>query len=139
MPTRIRNDAPFGACHSRIDLLDRRDQIMAGTDRAFGVVLMGLGIAEVGEDAVAQILGYVAAIAFDRGLGRILIGASDLAQVLRIETPRQLGRAYHIGEHDGQLASLGDTPFDHMAGAMVYLDCLRPGDRCQDPFAMAQG
>jgi hypothetical protein len=51
------------------------------------VVVVRLRVAEVGEDAVAQVLRDVAAEAFDGAGGRALVGAHDLAQVLGIVLP----------------------------------------------------
>ena len=41
---------------------------------------------------------------------RILIAADQLAQILRIEAARQLGRADQIAEQDRQLPPLGIAP-----------------------------
>ena len=50
-----------------------------GTHGAFGVVLVGLRIAEVHEQPVAQILSDVPRVAVDRPGRRLLIGAHDAA------------------------------------------------------------
>jgi hypothetical protein len=75
--------------------------------RALGVVLMRLGVAEIGQHAVAHVLGDEAAIGRDQIRAALVIGADDPAHVLRIELRRKRGRADEIAEHDGQLATFG--------------------------------
>jgi hypothetical protein len=63
--------------------------------------------AEIGQDAVAQELGNVPLEpADDLGAGSV-IGAHDLAQVLRIQARRQLGRADQVAKQNGELAAFG--------------------------------
>ena len=57
----------------------RGEDLEPGTHGAFGVVLVGLRIAEVHEQPVAQILGDVPRVAVDRPGRRLLIGAHDAA------------------------------------------------------------
>jgi hypothetical protein len=72
------------------------------------VVLVGLRVAEIHQQAVPDVFGDVALeAAGDVGAG-LLVGAQHLAQVLRIELARQLGRAHQIDEHHGQLPPLRD-------------------------------
>jgi len=51
-------------------------------------MLMRLGIAEIGEDAIAHILGDEAAVALDQFGAAAMIGADDPMQVLGIESGR---------------------------------------------------
>ena len=83
------------------------DQLQPGAHRALGVVLVRLRPAEIGQHAVAQVLGDMAVEAADHLRAGRLIGAHDRAQVLGIEPRRQLGRADQIAEHHGQLPALG--------------------------------
>jgi hypothetical protein len=65
-----------------------------------------LRVAEVGEDAVPQVLRDMAAEALDGAGGRALIRAHDLAQVLGVELGRQLGRAHEVAKEDHELPAL---------------------------------
>ena len=96
--------ADFGA---RLEPSDLLDQLKPGAHRPLGVVLVRLRPAEIGEHAIADVFGDVPAPTVDRlGAGR-LIGADDLAHVLRVEPGRQLGRTHQIDEHHRQLPPLG--------------------------------
>ena len=82
-----------------------------GPHRALGVVLMRLRIAEIGEHAVAHVLGdEPAERAATISATAAVIGADDLAQILGIEPGRERGRADEIAEHDRELAALGRVP-----------------------------
>ena len=91
----------------RFELRDDGRDVEAGPDRTLGVLLMGARKAEIGQHAIAHEFGDEAVIARDRARTGVLIGANDLAHVLRIEPGRQRGRADEIAEHDGELATLG--------------------------------
>jgi hypothetical protein len=65
---------------------------------------MRLRIAEVHQEAIAQILRDIAAEALDhRGTG-FLVGPHDLPQVLRVELDSKSRRVHEITEHHGKLA-----------------------------------
>ena len=95
MPTRTCSGAPAAVLSFGDGLDDRKP----GPDRAFGIMLVGLRIAEIGEHAVAHIFGDEAAVARDRRRAAFLIGGDDLAHVLGIEPRRQRGRADKVAEH----------------------------------------
>ena len=67
------------------------------------LVLVRLRPAEIGEHAVAHVLGDVAAPALDHLGAAALIGADHRAHVLGIEPRRQRGRAHQIAEQHRQL------------------------------------
>ena len=94
---------PFGALQAA-DLADERK---SGAHRPLGVVLMGLRVAEISENAVAHVFGDIPAETADRLGDRAMIGADDLAQILGIEAPRKRGRTDEIAEHHRQLTPLG--------------------------------
>jgi len=76
----------------------RLDQPKPGEDGAFGVMLVGLGIAEISQHPVAHILGDETA-----GLGDLLgagtvIGTDDLAHILGVQPSREGGRADEIAK-----------------------------------------
>ena len=68
---------------------DRSDQLQSCAHRSLGVILMGLGIAEVHEHAIAHVLRYEPAKALHSLGDAFLIGGDDLAQVLRVHTRRE--------------------------------------------------
>ena len=134
--------------HLERQFLCRGDRREPGADRLRRLVLVGARPAEIGEDAVAEIIGDIAAIALDDGGHRIVIAAQQLAQILRIVPARQLGRADQIAEQHRELAPLGRA--DRVAAraqrrqrgtlSVGRLRSLaRPlGDRAQQPAAMAE-
>ena len=83
------------------------DNPEAGAHGALGVVFMGLGIAKVDEQAIAEILGNVPVHALDHLSTGVLVGAHDLAEVFRVELTREAGGIHKVAEHDGELAALG--------------------------------
>jgi len=94
---------------------DRVDDRQPGTSRAFGVILMRLGIAEMDQHAVAHILGDKAAKAADGVGDAAMVGADNLAQVLGIKARGQRRRADQIAEHHGQLTPLRFRPHPALA------------------------
>ncbi len=78
-----------------------------GAHRARGVVLVGLRVAEVHEQPVAEVLRDVARVALDHCRRRILIGAHDAAEIFGVEALREIGGAHQVAEHHGELAALG--------------------------------
>ena len=66
-----------------------RDQLQPCAHRALCVVLMGLRIAEVDQNAVAHVLRNEAAEALHGLSDALLIGRNDLAEVLRVHARRQ--------------------------------------------------
>jgi hypothetical protein len=68
-------------------------------------VFMGVGIAEVHQQAIAEVLGNVAVKALDDlGTGG-LIGPHHGAEVFRIESTRQHRRVHQVTKQDGELAA----------------------------------
>ena len=86
----------------------------AGAGGALGVLLAGLRVAEVGEHAVADILGHEAAGAVDQSRGMAVVGGDHLAHVLGVELCGQRRGADQVAEHHRELAAL----------------CNRGGGRC---------
>ena len=70
----------------RCDKFRRRlDDSKPGSNGAFGVVLMRLGITKIGEHAVAHILRDEPAVALDQSRAAAMIRANHTTQVFRIE------------------------------------------------------
>ena len=82
-------------------------QLQCRAHRALGIVLVGPRIAEIGEHAVADVLGDKPAAAADHLGNAAVIGADDLTQILRVEPRRQRRGADEIAEHHRQLPPLG--------------------------------
>ena len=78
-----------------------------GAHGPLGVVFMGLGIAKVHQQAIAEILRNIPVKALDdRGAG-LLVGPHHLAQVFRVELPGQAGRVHQVTEQHRELAAFG--------------------------------
>ena len=72
-----------------------------------GVIFVCQGVAEVDEQAIAQILGDMALKAGDHFGAGVLIGSDDLAQVFRVELAGE-GRGVHqVTEQHRELAAFG--------------------------------
>ena len=90
-------------------LIDRRELGLdreRGADGALRVVFVRLGIPEVDEHAVAEILRDVALEALHGAGADALINRDQIAQIFGIDALAQLGRAHEIAEHRGELAPL---------------------------------
>jgi hypothetical protein len=84
--------------------LDRRQ---SGSDRAFGLVLVGPGPAKIRQNAVAHELGDMPFEAGDLGGHRVLVGVDDVAHLLGVELRAERGRADEVDEHHRELPPLG--------------------------------
>src|SRR5271154_3501734 len=71
-----------------------------------GVVLLREGIAEQRHDAVAELLGDMAAHFLDRRRGRVEIAADEIAPVLGVELGGNARGADEVAEHHGEVAAL---------------------------------
>ena len=109
-------------------------------------MLVGLGIAEISQHAVAHVLGDE-----PPGLGDLLgaatvIGTDDLAHVLGVQPSRQRGRADEVAEHDRELAALGGIMRLRGNGCRsrrsklwrAFLDSIQLGDRAQQLTPMTE-
>jgi hypothetical protein len=74
--------------------------------RPFRVVFLRTGIAEVGEHAVAHVLGYVPSERCDLAGNRVLVGPDDLAHLFGIELRRQGRGTHQVDEHHRELPPL---------------------------------
>ena len=77
-----------------------------GLDRAQGVVLVRRGVSEIGQDAVAQVLGDVTLVAADDIRADALIPGVQLAQIFRVHALCERGRPDQVHEEDGELPPL---------------------------------
>jgi hypothetical protein len=85
---------------------DRLHDPQPGPDGSVGVVFVGLRVAEVDEQPVAEVLGDVVVKAGDHLGAGGLVGAHHLAEFLRVEASGQGGRTDQVAEHHGKLATL---------------------------------
>ena len=83
------------------------DQLQRSANGSLGVVLVGLGVAEVDQHPVPHVLRDEAAEALHSLGDTLLVGGNDFAQVFRVHTRRQRCRADQVGEHHCDLAALG--------------------------------
>ncbi len=90
-----------------VERLDTRHDAEARVHRPPGVILVRLGIAEIDEQPVADVLGDVAVEAADCFGAGFLGGTQHLAQVFRIQLLGERRRADQVAEHHRQLATLG--------------------------------
>jgi hypothetical protein len=79
--------------------------LQTGVDRPQCIVFMGLGIAKVDQQAIAEILGDMPFVALDNSSGGRLIGTHHLAQVFGIELVGEDSRVHQVAEHHGQLSA----------------------------------
>ena len=77
--------------------------------RPLGVVFMGLGITEVDQEGIAEVLRNIAVKALDHGGTDSLVRPYDVAQLLGVELSRQSCRAYEVTEQHGELAPFGGS------------------------------
>jgi hypothetical protein len=66
-----------------------------------------MGVAEVDQQAVAEILGDVALITADHRGACLLIVPYDLAPLFGVELAGEHGRVRQIAEQDGELTAFG--------------------------------
>ena len=137
MPTRV--------CRGTLvlRLAHRGGQLQSRAYRPLGLVLMGLRIAKIHQDAVAHVFCDEPAEAAHRFGDALLIGGNDLAQVLGVHARRQRGRAHQVGEHHRDLAALsrvGRRLLDcrKNVGWRSFRDCVgaQGGDRIEQLAAV---
>ena len=83
--------------------LDRRQ---TGPHGALGVVFVRSGIAEIDEDAIAQVPSNEPVKALHGRRDTLPVGGNQIAQILRIEAGREARRSDEIAKHHCQLAAL---------------------------------
>ena len=101
MPTLAASDGTV-----RLQLADRLGKLQSRAHRPLGVLLMRAWVAEIGEHAVAHILGDVPIPALDHFGAALVISSEHCAHVFWVEPRRQLGRTHQIAEQHCQLSAL---------------------------------
>src|SRR5215475_5215527 len=87
--------------------LHRLDEGEPSANSALRIMLVSLGIAEIGQYTVAHASGDEPAIALDQfGATAVVIG-DDRSKVLQIEMNRDGSRAHKVAEHHSELSTLG--------------------------------
>ncbi len=97
--------SPSSTC-SATSRVERLLHAQGGADRPVGVVLVGDGCAEEGDDGVAEDLVDATAECFDLGDERLEVGVDEAGHGLRIEVLGERGVADEVGEQHGD-----DAPF----------------------------
>ena len=83
------------------------DQRQPGACRLFGIILVRLGVAEIGEHAISHVPRDNALILGNNPCDAAVIGAHHGPQVLQIEAGRKCRRADQIAKHDCKLTPPG--------------------------------
>ena len=83
------------------------DDFQPGMDCALCIILMRLGIAEVHEKSVTEVLRHVSLVALDDFRTPLLIRTDHFPVVFRIELGGKRGRANKVNERHGQLPTFG--------------------------------
>jgi len=128
------------------ELRHRLNQRKPGKHGAFGVMLVGLGIAEIGQHTVPHVLGDETAGSGDEIGAAAVVRADDLPHVLGVEASRERGRADEVTEHDRELTALGGVQRARRGrcrsrngdGRWALLNGFEIGNRAQQLAAMAQ-
>ncbi len=94
---------------ARLELSHRRSQIKPSPYRSLRIVLTGVRIPKVHEDAIPQISGDEPAEVVHGLRDPSLIGRNDLSQVFRVHAGRKRGRTDQVRKHHRDLAALGSV------------------------------
>jgi hypothetical protein len=78
-----------------------------GPHRALRVVFVRLRVAEIDEQAIAEVLGDIPLEAGDHFGAGVLIGPHDLAPLLRVELAGEDGGVHQVTEQHRELAAFG--------------------------------
>ena len=90
----------------RAQHLEAAEHFAARPHGPLGVVLMGLRVAEIDQQPVAQVLRDVAGVAFDHRRTGLLVAAHQLVPRLGPKPRNQLRRVHEITEHHRELTML---------------------------------
>jgi hypothetical protein len=96
-----------GLCQAGVQRPQGVEHANAGVHGPLGVVFVGLRIAKVHQQAIAQILGDIPIKALQHFNTGRLIGQHDLAQVFRVELTGEAGGVGQVTEQHRELAALG--------------------------------
>ena len=83
------------------------DDPQPGPHRPLGIIFVRQGVAEVDQEAIAEVLGDMPLKAGDHLGAGVLIGPHHLAQLFRVELARQARRVHQITEQHGELPAFG--------------------------------
>jgi hypothetical protein len=86
---------------------DRPHNLQTSVDSAPGIILVRLGVANVDQQAIAQVLGNMALKALEDLSGCSLVGLHYLAVFFRVQLARKPCRVHQITEHHRELAPFG--------------------------------
>ena len=94
---------PRGKRQPGVERVEGMQQAEPRPPGPLGVVVMRHGIAEVHEQAIAEVLRDIAVKAVDHCRTGLVIRLHDRAQVFRVQAARQLGGVHQITEHDREM------------------------------------
>ena len=104
---------PTGAASCTLRVMELRvesfkplDDGQTGADGPFGIVLVCGRVAEVGEQAIAEVLAHEAAKTGDHFVTHLLVGEDQFAGLFRIEDLRQGRGLDQVAEHHREMAAL---------------------------------
>src|SRR5690242_19970972 len=100
----MRYHASFGWLGLRLDY--RRERSASSTDSALGLAFVREGITEKGDDAIAQSLEHVTVVPGNTDRAGVLVAADDPLQHFGVQAGGELGKAHHVAEKHGKLATL---------------------------------
>ena len=92
---------------ARVELAHGLHHPQPSPHRPRGVIFVRQGVAEVDEQAIAEILGDMALIASDHLGAGLLIGPHHLAPLFRVELAGERGRVHQVAEQHRELAAFG--------------------------------
>ena len=119
IPTRAASPSPAGSAH----VADCFRRGKSGANGTFGIVLVGVRPAEIGEYAVPHKFGDMPADASDLARDCVLVSAQHIAHRLGIEPGRESGRVGEIDEHHRNLAPFGFVARRRRAAAPQARQC----------------
>src|SRR5215208_3582255 len=113
------------------------DDIESRAHGAFRIVFVRDRVAEVGQNAVTEKPGDVAAVAPDRLAAELAVDSHDVEEILGEEAFAEASGVHQIGEHDGERTMLGCDRGRNLCGLPRALD--EGGDFALEPAPLANG
>ena len=113
------------------------DHPQPGPHGPLRIIFVRQGVAEIDEQAVAEILGDMPLKAGDHLGAGVLIGAHDLPELFGVKLRRERGRADQVTEEHGELPALGlgggacDRRWCLLVSLHCWRDRVRHRSRCE--------
>jgi hypothetical protein len=97
----------FGLLQTAIEVFHCSENTQPRAYCSLRIVFMGVGIAEIHQETIAQVLGNIAIVALDDFSTGRLIGTHHIPVLFGIESAGECGGIDQVAEHDGELAAFG--------------------------------